>query len=181
MPNTNNISKYQIHNPYKRKRNYLSFLNTANKIESVNGNNNNTQSNNKNINNFNNNNIRIEKNNLLDVDTLANELLKTKSEDELKKVLLPQLLLLDHKKRKDKTIEEMKQVIDMLDIDKNDLIKCQKGVVRALNKKINSNNQLNITVRGLEDEINKINGNINYYQSLGDSYKSAMNELSQIY
>jgi uncharacterized protein (UPF0218 family) len=123
----------------------------------------------------------IEKNNLLDVDTLANELLKTKSEDELKKVLLPQLLLLDHKKRKDKTIEEMKQVIDMLDIDKNDLIKCQKGVVRALNKKINSNNQLNITVRGLEDEINKINGNINYYQSLGDSYKSAMNELSQIY
>jgi len=123
----------------------------------------------------------IEKNNLLDVDTLANELLKTKSEDELKKVLLPQLLLLDHKKRKDKTIEEMKQVIDMLDIDKNDLIKCQKGVVRALNKKINSNNQLNITVRGLEDEINKINGNINYYQSLGDSYKSAMSELSQIY
>lgn len=123
----------------------------------------------------------IEKNNLLDVDTLANELLKTKSEDELKKVLLPQLLLLDHKKRKDKTIEEMKQVIDMLDRDKNDLIKCQKGVVRALNKKINSNNQLNITVRGLEDEINKINGNINYYQSLGDSYKSAMNELSQIY
>lgn len=123
----------------------------------------------------------IEKNNLLDVDTLANELLKTKSEDELKKVLLPQLLLLDHKKRKDKTIEEMKQVIDMLDIDKNDLIKCQKGVVRALNKKINSYNQLNITVRGLEDEINKINGNINYYQSLGDSYKSAMNELSQIY
>lgn len=123
----------------------------------------------------------IEKNNLLDVDTLANELLKTKSEEELKKVLLPQLLLLDHKKRKDKTIEEMKQVIDMLDIDKNDLIKCQKGVVRALNKKINSNNQLNITVRGLEDEINKINGNINYYQSLGDSYKSAMNELSQIY
>ena len=94
---------------------------------------------------------------------------------------MPQLLLLDHKKRKDKTIEEMKQVIDMLDIDKNDLIKCQKGVVRALNKKINSNNQLNITVRGLEDEINKINGNINYYQSLGDSYKSAMNELSQIY
>jgi hypothetical protein len=166
MPNTNNISKYQIHNPYKRKRNYLSFLNTANKIELVNGNNNN---------------IRIEKNNLLDVDTLANELLKTKSEDELKKVLLPQLLLLDHKKRKDKTIEEMKQVIDMLDRDKNDLIKCQKGVVRALNKKINSNNQLNITVRGLEDEINKINGNINYYQSLGDSYKSAMNELSQIY
>jgi DhnA family fructose-bisphosphate aldolase class Ia len=123
----------------------------------------------------------MEKNNLLDVDTLANELLKTKSEDELKKVLLPQLLLLDHKKRKDKTIEEMKQVIDMLDRDKNDLIKCQKGVVRALNKKINSNNQLNITVRGLEDEINKINGNINYYQSLGDSYKSAMNELSQIY
>jgi uncharacterized protein (UPF0218 family) len=123
----------------------------------------------------------IEKNNLLDVDTLANELLKTKSEDELKKVLLPQLLLLDYKKRKDKTIEEMKQVIDMLDRDKNDLIKCQKGVVRALNKKINSNNQLNITVRGLEDEINKINGNINYYQSLGDSYKSAMNELSQIY
>ena len=123
----------------------------------------------------------IEKNNLLDVDTLVNELLKTKSEDELKKVLLPQLLLLDHKKRKDKTIEEMKQVIDMLDRDKNDLIKCQKGVVRALNKKINSNNQLNITVRGLEDEINKINGNINYYQSLGDSYKSAMNELSQIY
>ena len=75
----------------------------------------------------------------------------------------------------------MKQVIDMLDIDKNDLIKCQKGVVRALNKKINSNNQLNITVRRLEDEIHKINGNINYYQSLGDSYKSAMNELSQIY
>lgn len=166
--NSNKIN--QINQIYKRKRNYISFLNSINKNDiHIKTNTNNTIRANENINE--------EKNyltKLLFVDDFARELLKSKNEEELKKILFLQLFLLDQKKRNDKNIEQIEQSLNILETDNKDLLKCQNGVLRALNKKIHSKSITDMKLRELEDEINKINNRIEYYQMLGDYYKNEM-------
>ena len=166
--NSNKIN--QINQIYKRKRNYISFLNSINKNDiHIKNNTNNTIRANENINE--------EKNyltKLLFVDDFARELLKSKNEEELKKILFLQLFLLDQKKRNDKNIEQIEQSLNILETDNKDLLKCQNGVLRALNKKIHSKSITDMKLRELEDEINKINNGIEYYQMLGDYYKNEM-------
>ena len=166
--NSNKIN--QINQIYKRKRNYISFLNSINKNDlHIKNNTNNTIRANENINE--------EKNyltKLLFVDDFARELLKSKNEEELKKILFLQLFLLDQKKRNDKNIEQIEQSLNILETDNKDLLKCQNGVLRALNKKIHSKSITDMKLRELEDEINKINNRIEYYQMLGDYYKNEM-------
>lgn len=166
--NSNKIN--QLNQIYKRKRNYISFLNSINKNDiHIKNNTNNTIRANENINE--------EKNyltKLLFVDDFARELLKSKNEEELKKILFLQLFLLDQKKRNDKNIEQIEQSLNILETDNKDLLKCQNGVLRALNKKIHSKSITDMKLRELEDEINKINNRIEYYQMLGDYYKNEM-------
>ena len=167
--NSNKIN--QLNQIYKRKRNYISFLNSINKNDiHIKNNTNNTIRANENINE--------EKKNyltkLLFVDDFARELLKSKNEEELKKILFLQLFLLDQKKRNDKNIEQIEQSLNILETDNKDLLKCQNGVLRALNKKIHSKSITDMKLRELEDEINKINNRIEYYQMLGDYYKNEM-------
>ena len=177
MENNNNYNSNkinQLNQIYKRKRNYISFLNSINKndIHITNNTNNNTN----NIIRANEN-IKEEKNyltKLLFVDDFARELLKSKNEEELKKILFLQLFLLDQKKRNDKNIEQIEQSLNILEKDNKDLLKCQNGVLRALNKKIHSKSITDMKLRELEDEINKINERIEYYQMLGDYYKNEM-------
>ena len=173
MENNNNYNSNkinQINQIYKRKRNYISFLNSINKNDiHIKNNTNNTIRANENINE--------EKNyltKLLFVDDFARELLKSKNEEELKKILFLQLFLLDQKKRNDKNIEQIEQSLNILETDNKDLLKCQNGVLRALNKKIHSKSITDMKLRELEDEINKINNRIEYYQMLGDYYKNEM-------
>lgn len=171
MQINNNFNSNKINQIYKRKRNYISFINSINKNE------NHTMNNTNNIIDANEN-IIDDKNNLtklLNVDDFAKELLKTKNEEELKKILFHQLFLLDQKKRNDKNIEQIEQRLNILENDNKDLLKCQNGVLRALNKKIYSKSIMDMKLRDIEDEIMKINGRIEYYQMLGDYYK---NEIS---
>ena len=171
MQNNNNYNLNKINQIYKRKRNYISFINSINKNE------NNIIHNTNNIINTNEN-INDDKNNLtklLNVDDFAKELLKSKNEEELKKILFHQLFLLDQKKRNDKNIEQIEQRLNILENDNKDLLKCQNGVLRALNKKIYSKSIMDMKLRELEDEIMKTNDRIEYYQMLGDYYK---NEIS---
>jgi len=139
----------------------------------------------QNNNNYNSNNIiktnekiNDDKNNftkLLFVDDFAKELLKSKNEEKLKKILFHQLFLLDQKKRNDKNIEQIEKSLNTLENDNKDLLKCQNGVLRALNKKIYSKSIMDMKLRDLEDEIMKINARIEYYQMLGDYYKNVIN------
>ena len=174
--NNMNNDKNSNHLFYKRKRNYLSLINSYKRNEIINRNLNvninNNHSNGENINNEN----KIEKNKLLDVDILSNELLKTKNQEELKNILFQQLILLDQKIKKDKEIEQIKESINILEKDELDLTKCQKVVTRALCKKIHSKNELDKKDEELKEEILKIINRIVYYQSYGDFFIKELNE-----
>ena len=165
-----NINSNKI-NQYKRKRNYLSLIHNQN-------------NNNKSTNTINNS-IRVNENvneaqkdinKLLFVDEIAPELLKSKDEEELKKILFNQLVLLDQKKRKDKNMEQIAQILYNLENDNKDLLKCQKVVSRALNRKIYSKSTMDMKLKELENEIMTTNGRIEYYQIVGDYYKSELNK-----
>jgi hypothetical protein len=165
-----NINSNKI-NQYKRKRNYISLINNQN-------------NNNKSTNTINNS-IRVNENineeqkdinKLLFVDDIAPELLKSKDEEELKKILFNQLVLLDQKKRKDKNMEQIAQILYNLENDNKDLLKCQKVVSRALNRKIYSKSTMDMKLKELENEIMTTNGRIEYYQIVGDYYKSELNK-----
>ena len=166
-----NINSNKI-NQYKRKRNYISLINDQN------------NNNNKSTNTINNS-IRVNENineeqkdinKLLFVDDIAPELLKSKDEEELKKILFNQLVLLDQKKRKDKNMEQIAQILYNLENDNKDLLKCQKVVSRALNRKIYSKSTMDMKLKELENEIMTTNGRIEYYQIVGDYYKSELNK-----
>ena len=166
-----NINSNKI-NQYKRKRNYISLINNQN------------NNNNKSTNTINNS-IRVNENineeqkdinKLLFVDDIAQELLKSKDEEELKKILFNQLVLLDQKKRKDKNMEQIAQILYNLENDNKDLLKCQKVVSRALNRKIYSKSTMDMKLKELENEIMTTNGRIEYYQIVGDYYKSELNK-----
>ena len=166
-----NINSNKI-NQYKRKRNYISLINNQN------------NNNNKSTNTINNS-IRVNENineeqkdinKLLFVDDIALELLKSKDEEELKKILFNQLVLLDQKKRKDKNMEQIAKILYNLENDNKDLLKCQKVVSRALNRKIYSKSTMDMKLKELENEIMTTNGRIEYYQIVGDYYKSELNK-----
>lgn len=159
-------------NQYKRKRNYLSLIHNQN-----NNNNKSTNTINNSIRaNENVNEAQKDINKLLFVDEIAPELLKSKDEEELKKILFNQLVLLDQKKRKDKNMEQIAQILYNLENDNKDLLKCQKVVSRALNRKIYSKSTMDMKLKELENEIMTTNGRIEYYQIVGDYYKSELNK-----
>ena len=158
-------------NQYKRKRNYLSIIhNQNNNNKSTNTINNSIRAN-ENVNE-----AQKDINKLLFVDEIAPELLKSKDEEELKKILFNQLVLLDQKKRKDKNMEQIAQILYNLENDNIDLLKCQKVVSRALNRKIYSKSTMDMKLKELENEIMTTNGRIEYYQIVGDYYKSELNK-----
>ena len=122
------------------------------------------------------NNIKNE-NKLLEAETLSNELLNTKNEEELKKILFPQLILLEQKFINDRKIDQIKESLSILEKDELDLLKCQKVVTRALNKKIYWENELDNKGKELKEEILKVIGRIKFYQSYGDFF---INEIKRL-
>ena len=150
----NNNNKYNYSNKYKLKRNYYTLLNQTplrvqkassniintnyninfnninNKIEEVNSRNNMNEK--RNIAN-----TKGEERNKLElktVDQIAEELLNSKDQEELKKYLFIQLLFLNEKYKKDKIFQKIKEQINLLDIDYHSLDKCQKTIPRPINK-----------------------------------------------
>ena len=180
--NNNNNNYYSKFKFYKRKRNYHSLINennNRNEMSKIDNNVNNNSSKDKMINNNNNHN-KTEEEILFDVEALSQELLKCKNEEELKEALFLQLLLLEQKKRKFMNLDELKRRTNMLEKDKYDLLKCQKAVTRALNKKIDISNNLNNIINEFVGEISQMKGRIEYYQSLGDLYIKELNKLKKV-
>ena len=174
--NINNNSNFSV---YKRKRNYLSLIHSKKRNEI--SNNSLNMSSTSNINNNctkenNNNNIKNE-NKLFEADILSNELLNTKNEEELKKILFPQLILLEQKFINDRKIDQIKESLSILEKDELDLLKCQKVVTRALNKKIYWENEIDNKGKELKEEILKVIGRIKFYQSYGDFF---INEIKRL-
>ena len=73
-------------------------------------------------------------------------------------------------------MEQIAQILYNLENDNKDLLKCQKVVSRALNRKIYSKSTMDMKLKELENEIMTTNGRIEYYQIVGDYYKSELNK-----
>ena len=189
-------SKFQTKftNIYKKKRNYSSLINSninnnkciINLNNKINKNENKFGAKNNNINELQF--IRKEESDIKDkaktelkiVDILAQELVQLKNEEELKEYLFEQLQLLDVKKRNDQNINILNDAINQLDKDKRDLRKCNTIVSLSLNKKLVENYKIDLRIKKLEEDIDKVKGNIKYYEALGDYYISQIKNLNKI-
>ena len=189
-------SKFQTKftNIYKKKRNYSSLINSninnnkciINLNNKINKNENKFGAKNNNINELQF--IRKEESDIKDkaktelkiVDILAQELVQLKNEEELKEYLFEQLQLLDIKKRNDQNINILNDAIIQLDKDKRDLRKCNTIVSLSLNKKLVENYKIDLRIKKLEEDIDKVKGNIKYYEALGDYYISQIKNLNKV-
>jgi hypothetical protein len=184
-------------NIYKRKRNYSSLIN-SNKNNNNNKcliNLNNEINKNENIFGAKNNSINElkffqkkesgikdqTKSDIKIVDILAQEIVQSKNEEELKEYLFEQLLLLDIKKRNEQNINILNDSINQLDKDKRDLRKCNTIVSQSLNKKLVENHKIDLRIKKLEEDIDKVKGNIKYYEALGDFYISQIKNLNKVF
>ena len=189
-------SKFQTKftNIYKKKRNYSSLINSninnnkciINLNNKINKNEKKFGAKNNNINELQF--IRKEESDIKNkakaelkiVDILAQELVQTKNEEELKEYLFEQLQLLDIKKRNDQNINILNDAIIQLDKDKRDLRKCNTIVSLSLNKKLVENYKIDLRIKKLEEDIDKVKGNIKYYEALGDYYISQIKNLNKV-
>ena len=198
----NNNNKYNYSNKYKLKRNYYTLLNqTPSRIQKASSNIINTNYN-INFNNINNkieevnsrNNINEKRNientkgeernklELKTVDQIAEELLNSKDQEELKKYLFIQLLFLNEKYKKDKIFQKIKEQINLLDIDYLSLDKCQKTIPRPINKnkfKIseldNKNSELNKEIQKKKESIQFLEYIISVYFNISKIKKLDLN------
>lgn len=117
------------------------------------------------------------------VDKVAQELLESKNQTELKEYLLNQLILLDQKKRIDynneQIIKKINHSINQLNNDNLDLRKCNIAVTRALNKKAVECFNLENKKKKLENEINNVEKSINYHAYMGDLYNEKIKLLKE--
>ena len=198
----NNNNKYNYSNKYKLKRNYYTLLNQTplrvqkassniintnyninfnninNKIEEVNSRNNINEK--RNIEN-----AKEEERNKLElktVDQIAEELLNSKDQEELKKYLFIQLLFLNEKYKKDKIFQKIKEQINLLDIDYLSLDKCQKTIPRPINKnkfKIseldNKNSELNKEIEKKKESIQFLEYILSVYFNISKIKKLDLN------
>ena len=186
----NNNNKYNYSNKYKLKRNYYTLLNqTPLRVQKASSNIINTNYN-INFNNINNkieevnsrNNINEKRNientkgeernklELKTVDQIAEELLNSKDQEELKKYLFIQLLFLNEKYKKDKIFQKIKEQINLLDIDYLSLDKCQKTIPRPINKKKFEISELDNKNSELKEEIKKKKESIQFLEYIGSVY-----------
>ena len=174
------------------KRNYNSLLsqtqaiNTFPKENNLNNNSNLINTNNNNINNKNEVNSRInifENNNkekvneeerkkleLKTVDKIAEELLKSKNKDELKKYLFIQLAFLESKTEKERKKAKIKNMLNNLDTDFENLNHCLNVNARALNRLTSELSRNDNKIKELDEKINKVKDNIKYYENLVRNY-----------
>ena len=186
----NNNNKYNYSNKYKLKRNYYTLLNqTPLRVQKASSNIINTNYN-INFNNINNkieevnsrNNINEKRNientkgeernklELKTVDQIAEELLNSKDQEELKKYLFIQLLFLNEKYKKDRIFQKIKEQINLLDKDYLSLDKCQKTIPRPINKNKFKISELDNKNSELNKEIEKKKESIQFLEYIGSVY-----------
>jgi hypothetical protein len=178
---------------FPTKRNYLTSINKCNNISNNNNINNNSniiisnsnqqsekEKENESLNAINELNEREKerkKMELKTVDEVANELLQSKDENDLREYLFDQLQLLQKKKIIEYKLDQMKNTINQLNRDKIDLRRCNNAVSRALNKKIVEDFNKNRELEKLNIDIDKVIKSINYHEYMGDLYKEELKKL----
>ena len=188
--NNNNKNKSFIKKFIKnfpKKRNYLTSINKSNIISNSNNSNiaisNSNQQKEKEDENINSINELDEREKmrkkieLKTVDEVAQELLQSKDENNLREYLFDQLQLLHQKKIIEYKLSQMKNTINQLNRDKIDLRRCNEVVSRALNKKTVEDVKKNRELEKLNVDIGKVIKNIQYHEYMGDLYKEELKKL----
>ena len=188
--NNNNKNKSFIKKFIKnfpKKRNYLTSINKSNIISNSNNSNiaisNSNQQKEKEDENINSINELDEREKmrkkieLKTVDEVAQELLQSKDENNLREYLFDQLQLLHQKKIIEYKLSQMKNTINQLNRDKIDLRRCNEVVSRALNKKTVEDVKKNRELEKLNVDIGKVIKNIQYHEYMGDLYKEELKRL----
>lgn len=191
--NNDSIFKNRNNLEIKNINNTNTVNNNNNEIIFQNNSNNNVSSHNNIIND--NNNIRIndigdnkniklserekerKKMELKTVDVVAQELLLSKDENDLREYLFDQLQLLDKKRRINLKFIQMENAINQLTKDHIELRRCNTGVTRALNKKYVENFNLDKKLNKLNNDINNVTRNINFHEYMGDCYKEELDKI----
>jgi hypothetical protein len=187
LNNNNNI--INIHLTRKRyKRNYISLLTQTqanmqphfplnNNMNTINNNinaiNNGTETNSRTDIFFDKNKEKVKeeerkKLELKTVDKATEEILESKNQDDLKKYLFNQLVLLEDKKDKERKIQKMMKEINNLEKDYPSLKKCLLTIIRPVNKNNSKINKLDNKIKELKDEIDKVTERIKYYECVGN-------------
>ena len=179
-----------------KKRNYIELMSQTQQKPRINLTNN--KSNINNINSFkkiNNNNINFIKNevnsriNLADnnntvkerekerkklelkiVDKVAEELVNSRDEEDLRKYLLIQLVLLEAKRQNDEKIKKINDIFQDLDKDKTNFSKCINAMVRCVNKNKGELNRTKSEINELKDKIKKTEESIMLYENMGNLF-----------
>ena len=188
--NNNNKNKSFIKKFIKnfpKKRNYLTSINKSNIISNSNNSNiaisNSNQQKEKEDENINSINELDEREKmrkkieLKTVDEVAQELLQSKDENNLREYLFDQLQLLHQKKIIEYKLSQMKNTINQLNRDKIDLRRCNEVVSRALNKKTVEDVKKNRELEKLNVDIGKVIKNIQNNEYMGDLYKEELKRL----
>lgn len=117
------------------------------------------------------------------IDKVAQELLESRNQDELKEYLFSQLLLLNDKKENDIKKELLKNqinnTINQLINDKMELRKCNTGVSKVLNRKIVELYKVDNEIKKRENEINQVKERLNYHAYMGDFYKEQLKLIKE--
>ena len=117
------------------------------------------------------------------IDKVAQELLESRNQDELKEYLFSQLLLLNDKKENDIKKELLKNqinnTINQLINDKMELRKCNTGVSKVLNRKIVELYKVDNEIKKRENEINQVKERLNYHANIGDFYKEQLKLIKE--
>ena len=114
------------------------------------------------------------------VDLIAEELLNSKDQEDLKKYLFNQLVLLEEKKEKDRKNGRILKGIDILEKDRFSLEKCLSTNIRLINKKTTEVHRLDCKINELNEEINKVRGRILYQESIGRNIYLSMQKFKKL-
>ena len=72
----------------------------------------------------------------------------------------------------DQSLNVLSASIKQIDKDRIDLRKCNTNISQSLNKKLVENHKIDLKIKKLEEEIDKVKGNIKYYEVLENYYIS---------
>ena len=173
------------------KRNYNSLLNQIQKKPMINLSlNNNTKninqinttknSDNSTSNTFKNKEKKIEKEltklELKTVDKLAEDIITSNNNRDLRTYLFIQLAMLEGKKdRYERKLQKINNLFNELDNDYINLDKCLKTIIRPINKTTMELNKKDNKIKELNEKINKVKSNIAFYENMGDLFLNIQN------
>ena len=110
------------------------------------------------------------------VDKLAEDIITSNNNRDLRTYLFIQLAMLEGKKdRYERKLQKINNLFNELDNDYINLDKCLKTIIRPINKTTMELNKKDNKIKELNEKINKVKSNIAFYENMGDLFLNIQN------